>query len=170
MGVQKAACVSSSFSQDFRRISDVLQQILKWVTGNGSSQQTLENFSAISSPTRKRNVDKKLSNLEDLLKEHSGSSKESLCWFSVEIPNTPKASADKKDPILDKNCKIDEKLSFGWTPDLILPPPSYQEVISSAPPLESTVCEPLPSAPVKENFGPLLVVDLPPEYSFKYIN
>ena len=72
----------------------------------------------------------------------------------------------------------------GLDPDLVNPPPSYNRVmkkestfpmnfpsnftpIPSAPPLETPLSEDFPSAPLTENFGPLLVVDLPPEYGFK---
>jgi len=52
------------------------------------AQQALDRLSVMPSVTKKRTVDEKSENLEDVLGKHSGTSRESLCWFSVEIPNS----------------------------------------------------------------------------------
>jgi len=48
MGVQDTFCLSSSYTQDFGPISEIVQQVVDWLTGR--SQQISDRFSAIPPP------------------------------------------------------------------------------------------------------------------------
>ena len=109
------------YNQDFGPISEIVQQVVDWLTGR--FQQISNRFSAIPPPViTERNNDKKETSIEDFLDKFSKTSKEVKCWFSVELPieKSNIAGTETKGQFCRQKSKIVDPVSTH-------PPPSYED-------------------------------------------